>query len=96
MPEEPKVVKYHPSSVDNLLVETLLRESKQKTLSSFLHKEFSCVPLQTAKDIEAKVGKDLSPATMTRASIHKLTQLLHTSDFPKPDASVHHCMLLPY
>eukprot|EP00475_Leptophrys_vorax_P001187 TRINITY_DN10636_c0_g1_i1.p1 TRINITY_DN10636_c0_g1~~TRINITY_DN10636_c0_g1_i1.p1 ORF type:complete len:584 (-),score=132.91 TRINITY_DN10636_c0_g1_i1:1546-3159(-) len=87
MPEEPKVVKYHPSSVDNLLVETLLRETKQKNLSSFLHREFSCVPLATAKEIEGKIGKDLSPSSLNRATIHKLTQLLHHSEFPKPDAS---------
>jgi DNA topoisomerase VI subunit B len=43
MPPPAQEVKYHPSSVNNLIVQQLLSQTKAKTLLSFLATELACV-----------------------------------------------------
>jgi len=53
-PPQPREVKYHPSSVDNMIVESLLNWSSHKTLKEFLIKEFSCMSSTKAEQVLGK------------------------------------------
>jgi DNA topoisomerase-6 subunit B len=88
IPPQPQVVKHHPSAVDNLLVETLLKQTSQKSISKFLSTEFSNVSSAVANEIHEKLGIDLSLSDLDRARIHKLTELLRSTPFPLPSGSV--------
>jgi DNA topoisomerase-6 subunit B len=88
IPPQPQVVKHHPSSVDNLLVETLLQDTNQKSLTKFLSTEFSNISPVMAEQIHEKLGKEVSLEDLNRARIHKLTEILRTTSFPPPNGSV--------
>jgi DNA topoisomerase VI subunit B len=63
-------VKYHPSSVDNLLVSQLLERTSQKDLATFLHRDLQGVDRGVAERICAELGpwaSDLAPPRSRRA-----------------------------
>jgi len=91
-----KEVKFHPESVNNLIVRQLLgRVNAKMTLKAFLRNQFSCI----SKDLAEKHSMELETRTdgalhgdllckaMTDASIQQLTHFLHEAKFPPPDAS---------
>lgn len=43
MPPPTYEVKHHPSSVNHLIIQQLLKQTRTKTLIDFLCREFSCV-----------------------------------------------------
>jgi DNA topoisomerase VI subunit B len=43
MPPPTSEVKHHPSSVNHLIIQQLLKQTKTKTLLQFLTRELSCV-----------------------------------------------------
>jgi len=103
MPAPAKEVKYHPSSVNNLVVTRLLEMTKCKTLSKFLSFELSGISPALAKKIIFDHGADgdggrknkhlnfdehMSPADVNDAQITRLVQILKSANiFKSPDAS---------
>merc|ERR1719320_251314 len=83
IPREPLEVKHHPSSVDNLLVESLIQHTSCTTLKSFLHHEFVKIPQKLARELCDELGIDfkLHPSKLTKKQIHLLTSLLHQAHF---------------
>jgi DNA topoisomerase VI B subunit len=88
IPIQPQVVKHHPSAVDNLLVETLIKQTKQSNIAKFLSSEFSNVSNAVAKEIHEKLGAELTLEDLDRARIHRLTEILRATSFPPPSGSV--------
>ena len=56
IPESPTEVKFHPSSVDNLLVSQLLQASKAQDLASFLVRDLQ----GTMRVLHASCGNELN------------------------------------
>ena len=90
MPPQAQEVKHHPSSVDNLLVESLIHHSKEKKLKSFLSHSFSSItPAHAARLISelrhnSGMTADTAIASLSKKDIHQLTQLLKEARFDKP------------
>jgi len=89
IPREPLEVKHHPSSVDNLLVESLIQHTSCTTLKSFLHHEFVKIPQKLARELCDELGIEhkLHPTKLTKKQIHLLTSLLHQAHFDPPDGN---------
>ncbi|GKZ01393.1 hypothetical protein MPSEU_001090100 [Mayamaea pseudoterrestris] len=92
MPEPAKEVKHHPSSVNNLVVQQLVRFTKTKTLIKFLTTELSCVSPSIAKRLIDELGKDydqdMHPNELTDKQVTRLVQLLRQVQlFRPPDGS---------
>jgi DNA topoisomerase-6 subunit B len=91
MPSQAREVKHHPSSVNNLLVQQLLENSKSKTLLKFLTGDLSGISPSVAKRLIERLGdafeEDMSPAEMDDKQITRLVQLLRSTDdlFKSPD-----------
>eukprot|EP01082_Thalassiosira_pseudonana_P013595 g12148.t1 g12148 contig6:1316318-1318642(-) len=91
MPAQAREVKHHPSSVNNLLVQQLLENSKSKTLLKFLTGDLSGISPSVAKRLIERLGdafeEDMSPAEMDDKQITRLVQLLRSTDdlFKSPD-----------
>jgi DNA topoisomerase VI B subunit len=81
-------VKHPPSSVQNLLVETLIRQTRARTLKQFLNKEFSCISAPHAARLIKELGRgfavDMDVEELQKKQIHQLTQLLKEAKFKKP------------
>lgn len=90
MPPAPTLMKHHPSSVNNLLVEDLISKTKQRTLKAFLHNDFSCMTKSHAERLLTELGDavdmDEDPKQLQKKQIHQLTQLLKEAKFAKPDS----------
>jgi len=92
MPQPPREIKHHPSSVNNLLVQQLLERTKTNTLVKFLTSELSSVPSSLAKRLIAELGQgfdeSMHPSKLTDKQITKLVQLLRSVQlFKAPDGS---------
>ncbi|PRW61315.1 DNA topoisomerase 6 subunit B [Chlorella sorokiniana] len=87
MPQPPKATKHHPSSVDLELIKRLASSTAASSLTSFLAKEFDCIPRDLAERIVAEVRCDPStaPAELTPKQIVALHDLLHQLRFDPPD-----------
>eukprot|EP00743_Colponemidia_sp_Colp-15_P007906 GILK01008563.1.p1 GENE.GILK01008563.1~~GILK01008563.1.p1 ORF type:complete len:674 (-),score=141.04 GILK01008563.1:230-2227(-) len=88
MPPTPAEVKYHPSSVNNLLVRQLIDSTKSLPLNRFLSKELSCISLDMADRLIAELGpsfEDIESKQLTEKQVHQLTQLLREANFPPID-----------
>jgi DNA topoisomerase VI B subunit len=85
-------MKYHPSSCDNLLVESLIYGTKTRTLKKFLSTEFSSISPKLAdrliKELGAGFTATMRPKDLQKKQIHRLTQLFKAAKFPKPVADV--------
>ena len=57
MPPLPRATKYHPSAAkeNQLLVKELLSNTREKTLSGFFNKEFTCISLRTREPVGERV-----------------------------------------
>jgi DNA topoisomerase VI subunit B len=92
MPPPAKEVKHHPSSVNNLVVQQLIRYTKTKTLSKFFANEFSCVSPVIAKRLIDELGsafdEDMHPSELTDKQIMRIVQLFRQVQlFKAPDGS---------
>lgn len=91
MPPQAREVKYHPSSVNNLLVQQLLERTKAKTLSKFLTSDLSGITATNAKKLLERLGDayddTMDPSDMSDKLVTRLTQLLRSADdlFKSPD-----------
>ena len=90
MPSPPLTTKHHPSAAneDQLLVKTLLSQTKEKTLVNFLHKEFTSIGKEHAARLVAELGKGFEPTTaprdVTETQATRVQQLLSYARFADP------------
>jgi DNA topoisomerase VI subunit B len=80
IPPLPTEVKFHPSSVDNLLVSQLLQASKAPSLAAFLVKDLQGVDPGVASRLVAELGAwaaDLTPDGVAQSAqrVMALTQV---------------------
>ena len=93
MPPNAKEVKYHPSSVNLLLVKILLEDSKAKdhTLLQHLCSQYSNIDRALALQITEELGEEFSPTMPVRdlreEKLIKITQLFKQMRFTPPDGS---------
>ena len=92
MPPPAKQVKHHISSVNNLVIQQLLEQTKCSTLSQFLIKDLAGLSLDTAKRLVKDCGwddeEDLDLHHLTSRQITQLVQKLRTCTKVKsPDGS---------
>lgn len=87
MPSYPSEVKYHPSSIDLITLKQLRDDSKQKTLSKFLQKDFSCIDKQMATGTctELNLDLDMPLDDIDNKDLTSMNQFFHEAKFPKPD-----------
>ncbi|KAL7484133.1 hypothetical protein ACHAW6_009786 [Cyclotella cf. meneghiniana] len=91
MPVRAREVKYHPSSVNNIIIQQLLETTKAKTLIKFLATDLSGITPAIAKRLIERLGdaydEDMNPSDLDDKLITRLVQLLRTSDdlFKSPD-----------
>ena len=69
MPPPPVEVKHHPASVDNLLVESLIHNTKEKRLDRFLSREFSNISTALAHRLLSELDASFTPDTPSHRSI---------------------------
>ena len=90
MPAPPTTTKHHPSAAneDQLLIKTLLAQTKEKTLQAFLHKEFTSINREHAGRLVAELGKGfdpgMSPKEVTETQATRIQQLLSYARFADP------------
>ena len=90
MPAPPTTTKHHPSAAneDQLLVKTLLSQTKEKTLAGFLAKEFTNISREHASRLVAELGKgfdaQMSPKEVTETQATRVQQLLSYARFADP------------
>lgn len=89
MPDPPRQVQHHPSSVDLELVKRLLKDTRCKNLKQFLKKEFSNISGDYSgrliQELQTKLSADSSPQSLSAADATKLHNLLRSAKFPNPD-----------
>ena len=89
----PQEIAYHPSSVNNLLVQQLIDDTKSKTLLQFLTCDFSGVRKAVAQRVitELSVGDEefhekMNPKEIDVKQINRLCQILTSvKEFAAPD-----------
>ena len=90
MPPPPVEVKHHPASVDNLLVESLIHQTREKRLDRFLSREFSNISTALAQRLLSELDASFTPTTppsaLSKKQIHQLTHLLQEAKFDKPSS----------
>ena len=61
MPKPPTTIKHHPASVHAELLSALLKETREKQLSKFLSKDFSCIDAALAARMiaELRMSKEM-------------------------------------
>ena len=91
MPEPAQQVKHHPSSVNNLIIQQLIQQTKTKTLSKFLSTELAQVSPAMAKkllnELHLEDDDDISPKELEDKKITRLVQVLRSVHFKSPDGS---------
>jgi DNA topoisomerase VI B subunit len=92
MPPPAQEVKHHPSSVNHLIIQQLLKRTKAKTLVSFLSTELACVTKPLAARIVKELGggftEGMAPHEVDANKTIRLTSLLKSvSIFKPPDGS---------
>ena len=90
MPPPAQTVKHHPSSVNNLVVQELIRLTKTKTMVKFLSHELAQVSPAMAQRLLTEIGleEDEHPQDLGDKQITRLVQLLRQVQlFKNPDGS---------
>eukprot|EP00039_Didymoeca_costata_P027517 m.18536 g.18536 ORF g.18536 m.18536 type:complete len:662 (+) comp6348_c0_seq1:168-2153(+) len=96
MPEPPKLVKHHPSSVSLTKLEELVRMAREKndnmTLKKFLMSSFTHINKGKVDDLVDLLGKkfqsEQSIETIDKKMWMHLQSILKKEDWPAPDGSV--------
>ena len=90
MPPLPRATKYHPSAAkeNQLLVKDLLSNTKEKTLSGFFNKEFTCINREHANRLARELGAGFSasmhPKNVSDKQGARIQQLLASARFSDP------------
>ncbi|MBR5161679.1 MAG: DNA topoisomerase VI subunit B [Thermoguttaceae bacterium] len=86
LPPEAKEIKPHPYGVELGLLATMLKDSKEPTMSSFLTKSFSKVSPVKAQEICGKVGLSTSmkPGKVEHDQVDKLYKTIQATKLPNP------------
>lgn len=92
MPPPAQEVKHHPSSVNHLIIQQLLKRTKAKSLLAFLSSELACVTRPLAARIVKELGsgftEDMHPDKVDANKTIRLTSMLKSvSIFKPPDGS---------
>uniref|UniRef100_A0A2P2LAL6 DNA topoisomerase 6 subunit B n=2 Tax=Rhizophora mucronata TaxID=61149 RepID=A0A2P2LAL6_RHIMU len=88
MPPVPLETKYHPSSVDLLLIKRLIAETSKQNLLQFLQHEFVNIGKSHAERLIGEMGPDFSPKmsvkSLTDQQIVRIHQLFRQAKFDDP------------
>jgi DNA topoisomerase-6 subunit B len=86
LPPEPKEIKPHPYGIELGRLLTMLKDTKEGTLSSFLHGSFSRVSSGTARKIceGAKLSTRMGPHRVARGEAEALFNALQEARIPSP------------
>jgi DNA topoisomerase VI subunit B len=90
MPDIPTTVKYHPASVNNVIVQQLLHQTRTTSLVSFLSKELQAISVPLAKrliaELEESAGflENLKPKHLSNQQITRMVQLFHQVQLFRP------------
>jgi DNA topoisomerase-6 subunit B len=90
MPSPPTTTKHHPSAAneDQLLIKTLLSQTREKTLLGFLNKEFTSIGKDHASRLVKELGKGfdptMSPKDVSETQATRIQQLLSYARFTDP------------
>ena len=90
MPSPPTTTKHHPSAAneDQLLIKTLLSQTREKTLLGFLNKEFTSIGKDHASRLVKELGKGfdptMSPKDVSETQATRIQQLLSYARFTVP------------
>jgi DNA topoisomerase VI B subunit len=83
IPDMPTTVKHHPSSVNNIIIQQLIQQTKTTKLVSFLTKELQSISPALAKRLiaeleeSADLNEDMHPNELSDKQITRLVQLFH-------------------
>lgn len=87
IPDAPRRTGYHPSALNELLVQQLVERAKDKRLVAFLSAgEIAAIPKELATKLIAEYGDDT--ISLAPAKIAQLSRLLRQIKCKPPDASV--------
>jgi DNA topoisomerase VI subunit B len=86
LPPEPKEIKPHPYGIELGRLVVMLKETKEGTLSSFLHGSFSRVSSGTARKIceTAQLSTRMGPHRVARGEAETLYKALQEARIPSP------------
>lgn len=91
IPDLPSTVKHHPSSVNNIIVQQLIQQTKTKNIVSFLNQEFQAISVPLAKRLIAEfaetvigIHEDQNPNALSDTQITRLVQLFHQVQLFRP------------
>ena len=90
MPPPAQQVKHHPASVNNLIIQQLIQQTKAKTLTKFLSSELAAVGPAMAKKLLTEMcveEDDIAPKSLSDKEITRLIQVLRSVQFKNPDGS---------
>lgn len=89
LPLEAKEIKPHPYGVELGILQKMLKNTENKTLQSFMMKEFSRVGSGTAKEICAKAGLEpsMKPHKLELAHIEKLMEGIQKTKIIAPSTN---------
>ena len=87
--EIPKPVKPHPYGVELGILMKMSKETVQKTMTSFLNKEFSRVSERVAQTIleKAKLSARKRPSTLTHKDAEKLYEAINSTKIMAPNTN---------
>jgi DNA topoisomerase-6 subunit B len=91
LPAEPKEIKPHPHGVELGLLMKMLKDSKERTLTAFLHQEFSRVSTAVARRI-CEAAKVRPKAKPSRLAHEEVEALYHAIDKTKLMAPPTNCL----
>ncbi len=86
LPKQPKEINPHPHGIELGILIRMLKNTKAKTVASFLKNEFSSVGTKSANEIckLAKIKKTLSPKKFTRADVENLLRGMQQVNVQRP------------
>jgi DNA topoisomerase-6 subunit B len=90
MPPPPSKAKVHPASLDNSVLDNLLRTTPQKTLLRFLTSELDAVDKKTAMNLIEELGfsADMDVRTVDTSKVRKMVDKIHGMEFDPPSGKV--------
>jgi DNA topoisomerase-6 subunit B len=86
MPKPPSTIKHHPASVHAELLTALLKETREKLLSKFLAKDFSCIDPGLAGRMiaELRMATTMEVSNLEHKQIVQLAHLMRDAKFDAP------------
>lgn len=86
LPREPEEIKPHPYGIELGTLKRMLKNTKRRTLKSFLQNEFSSVGAKTAKEIcsRADIDPKISPKSLERLEAQSLIKAIEDTKIYAP------------